>query len=158
MPDALDLFPVQRKHLEALTGELGIMQHARGTVPDPDHGYCTDDVARALVVDLLQARVVGWEKIAPNARRSLGFLVDALDAGQGPWGSETRIRSRGGAVVLVDEPAEHVPPANVVRTDGDRVPRSGSWRGEAEGAMGSPAVVVLDIGPERPVEMPPTSG
>jgi hypothetical protein len=83
MPDALDLFPVQRKHLEALTGELGIMQHARGTVPDPDHGYCTDDVARALVVDLLQARVVGWEKIAPNARRSLGFLVDALDAGQG---------------------------------------------------------------------------
>ncbi len=27
-----------------------------------------------------------------------------------PWGSETPIRSRGGAVVLVDEPAEEIPP------------------------------------------------
>ena len=76
----------------------------------------------------------------------------------GPWGSETRIRSRRGAVVLVDEPAEQIPSANVARTNQHRVRRFGSWRGEAEGAMGSPAVVVLDIGPERPIEMPPTSG
>jgi hypothetical protein len=61
-------------------------------------------------------------------------------------------------VVLVDEPAEQISSANVVRTDGDRVPRFGSWRGEAEGAMGPPAVVVLDIGPKRSIEMPPTSG
>ncbi len=73
-----------------------------------------------------------------------------------PWGSETRIRSRGGAVVLVDQPTEQIPSANVARTDQHRVRRFGSWRGEAEGAMGSPAVVVLDIGPERPIEMPPT--
>ena len=32
-----------------------------------------------------------------------------------PWGSETRIRSCGGAVVLVDEPAEQIPPANISR-------------------------------------------
>ena len=75
-----------------------------------------------------------------------------------PWGSETRIRSRGGAVVLVDQPTEQIPSANVARTDRYRVPRFGSWKGEAEGAMGSPAVAVLDIGPERPIEMPPTSG
>jgi hypothetical protein len=74
------------------------------------------------------------------------------------WGSETGIRSRGGAVILVDQPAKQIPPANFARTDRHRVPRLGSWRGEVEGAMGSPAVVVLDIGPERPIEMPPTSG
>ena len=71
-----------------------------------------------------------------------------------PRGSETRIRSRDGAVVLVDQPTEQIPPTNVARTDGDRVRRFGSWRGEAEGAMESPAVVVLDIRPERPIEMP----
>src|SRR5450759_2193909 len=37
-----------------------------------------------------------------------------------PWGSETRIRSRGGAVVLVDESTEQVPPANIARVDRDR--------------------------------------
>ena len=83
MRDLPIVHPVHREHLEELTGEFGIMQHARGTLADPDHGYCTDDVARALVVDLLQARVVGWEAVATSACRSLAFLVEALDAGQG---------------------------------------------------------------------------
>jgi hypothetical protein len=61
-------------------------------------------------------------------------------------------------VVLVDQPAEQIPSANVARTDRHRVPRLGSWWGEAEGAMRSPAVVMLGVGPERPIEMPPTSG
>ncbi len=74
---------VNREHLEALTGELGILQHARGTKPDRGSGYCTDDVARALVVDLLQSRIAGWQTVAPSARRSLLFLSDAVDAGGG---------------------------------------------------------------------------
>ena len=61
-------------------------------------------------------------------------------------------------MILVDQPAEQIPSANIARTDQHRVPHFGSWWGEAEGAMESPAVVVLDIGPERPIEMPPTSG
>jgi hypothetical protein len=32
-----------------------------------------------------------------------------------PWGSQTPIRSRGRPVVLVDEPAEQVPSADVAR-------------------------------------------
>lgn len=71
-----------------------------------------------------------------------------------PWGSETPIRSRG-AMVLVDEPAEQIPPANIARTDGDRVPRFGQRWGQGEGAMGPGAVVALRVGPEGPVEMPP---
>jgi hypothetical protein len=93
----------------------------------------------------------------PSGRPELAILHRPLFPGT-PWGSETRIRSRHGAVVFVDQPTEQIPSANVARTDGHRVRRFGSWRGEAEGAMGSPAVVVLDRGPERPIEMPLTSG
>jgi hypothetical protein len=73
-------------------------------------------------------------------------------------GSETPIRSRSDAVVLVDEAPEQVPAANIARADRDRVPRFGQRRAEGEGAMGALPVVVLRVGAERPVEMPPTSG
>jgi len=63
------------------------------------------------------------------------------------WGSKTQIRSRGASVVLVDEPAEQVPPANVPRADRDWVRGFGHrWR-EGEPSMGPPAVVVLGVGP-----------
>jgi hypothetical protein len=72
------------------------------------------------------------------------------------WGSETQIRLRRDAVVLVDEPTEQVPPANIERADRDRDGDRGfsQRRGQAEGAMGAPAVVVLSVGPERPVATP----
>lgn len=38
-----------------------------------------------------------------------------------PWGSKTRIRSCGEPVVLADEPAEEIPPADVARVDRDRL-------------------------------------
>jgi hypothetical protein len=37
-------------HLRRLTDAGGIYEHARGTTPRREHGYCVDDVARALVV------------------------------------------------------------------------------------------------------------
>ena len=37
-------------HLITLTDDTGLLQHARFSVPDRSHGYCTDDNARALVV------------------------------------------------------------------------------------------------------------
>jgi hypothetical protein len=58
-------------------------------------------------------------------------------------------------VILVDQPAEQVPMANISRVDWDRLRGLYERSGEAEGAMGSPAVVVLDIRPEHPIEMPP---
>src|ERR1035437_1838580 len=71
------------------------------------------------------------------------------------WGSETRIRSCGEAVILVDESAEQVPAANIARADLDRLcGRCERWS-EAEGAMRPPAVVVLGVGPEGSIEMPP---
>jgi hypothetical protein len=37
-------------HLRRLTDHGGVYEHACLTVPRPEHGYCVDDVARALVV------------------------------------------------------------------------------------------------------------
>jgi hypothetical protein len=37
-------------HLLALTDELGTFEHAFFAAPRPEHGYCTDDMARVLVV------------------------------------------------------------------------------------------------------------
>jgi hypothetical protein len=62
-----------------MTGGLGIFQHAVGPRPDPAHGYCVDDVARALEVDLLHARELGWAAVARSAWRSVHFLEDAFD-------------------------------------------------------------------------------
>jgi glycosyltransferase involved in cell wall biosynthesis len=73
------LYPVNREHLEALTGPLGIWQHAQGIVPDPSLGYCVDDVSRALLVDLLHRHQLGWVTVRDSARRSLRFLEAAFD-------------------------------------------------------------------------------
>jgi hypothetical protein len=72
------LYPVNRSHLARLTDRVGIMQHAVGRQPDPTHGYCTDDVARALIVDLDHGGALGWTTVAASAGRSLDFLQAAF--------------------------------------------------------------------------------
>ena len=84
MPDRL-LFPARRLHLEEMTGRFGIWQHAVGGAPDESFGMCTDDVARALTVDLLQQRTLGWGAVGASARRSLDFLVAASNPVKGSF-------------------------------------------------------------------------
>jgi hypothetical protein len=74
---------VSRAHLEALSNEIGVWQHAVGSVPNPAFGFCTDDVARALVVDVLHARELGWSLVAASGERSLRFLEDAFEPQSG---------------------------------------------------------------------------
>jgi hypothetical protein len=83
MAEQEPLPPVVRDHLDGLTGRHGIYQHARGPEPDPRHGTCTDDVARALVVDVLHAREVGWPAVEASAARSLVYLEEAFDSRTG---------------------------------------------------------------------------
>jgi hypothetical protein len=78
-----ELHPISRRHLDVITGDLGIFQHAIGSRPDPAHGYCVDDVARALEVDLLHARSLGWTAVAGSVRRGLRFIEEAFDAPSG---------------------------------------------------------------------------
>lgn len=37
-------------HIESLTDDVGIFEHCLGDQPRTEHGYCVDDVARALIV------------------------------------------------------------------------------------------------------------
>ena len=71
------VYPVCRSHLEAMTGPLGIWQHALGSNPDPAHGTCTDDVSRALLVDLAHAEAIGWPRVRTSAWRALEYLAAA---------------------------------------------------------------------------------
>jgi hypothetical protein len=81
--DIEPLYPVSRRHLETLTDATGIMQHAVGRRPNPEHGYCTDDVSRSLAVDLLHRRQLGWAAVSESAWRSYRFLVDAFETSTG---------------------------------------------------------------------------
>ncbi|HPL62566.1 MAG TPA: hypothetical protein PK587_02260 [Syntrophales bacterium] len=57
-------------HLFALTDDTGILQHARYTVPRRDHGYCTDDNARALT-----AASVAFSLMPMPSRSDLRILL-----------------------------------------------------------------------------------
>jgi glycosyltransferase involved in cell wall biosynthesis len=74
---------VVRIHFDELADRDGFFQHAVGRRPDPRHGYCTDDVARALLVDLRHAAVAPSAALAASMRRWLAFLEDAFDPASG---------------------------------------------------------------------------
>ncbi|HZS88165.1 MAG TPA: hypothetical protein VFE42_11835 [Chloroflexota bacterium] len=68
-------FPALRlDHLQRLTDETGVMQHALYSVPDPLHGYSIDDQARALIAVLAHARLAGDALPPPAAYTYLSYL------------------------------------------------------------------------------------
>jgi hypothetical protein len=65
-------------HLISMTNERGTFEHALFSEPRPEHGFCTDDMARVLVV---ASREREPEAAVRNlALISLRFLQGALDA------------------------------------------------------------------------------
>jgi hypothetical protein len=63
-------------HLDSLTDEHGLFEHALYAVPRREHGYCVDDVARALVVTCREARP---DAVVRRLRdRYLEFVLAAL--------------------------------------------------------------------------------
>jgi hypothetical protein len=80
--DAVPPFPAPRfDHLSALTGPIGIWEHARYTTPRTAHGLCTDDNARALIV--LSRDTTRSEELDLLADRYLRFVLDARIEGGG---------------------------------------------------------------------------
>lgn len=73
--DSLDM-----RHLLCLSDEVGLLEHALGAAPRLDHGYCVDDVARAVV--LLCREPSPSAVVTELAGRYTVFLVRA----QGPDG------------------------------------------------------------------------
>jgi hypothetical protein len=65
------------RHLQHLTDDRGILEHARGTQPLLSHGYCTDDNARLLVVCARDRdSTPGATELGRIAAR---FVIDAQD-------------------------------------------------------------------------------
>jgi glycosyltransferase involved in cell wall biosynthesis len=64
-------------HLLTMVDDVGIVQHADGSVPQRASGYCTDDVARLAIVALGLAQTTGGEIHQRILARSLAFLRHA---------------------------------------------------------------------------------
>ena len=45
--------PIKLNHLQTMTDNTGMLQHARYSIPDRSNGYCTDDNARALLLSVM---------------------------------------------------------------------------------------------------------
>jgi glycosyltransferase involved in cell wall biosynthesis len=75
---------IDLSHLRRLTDSTGILQHAVYFVPNRDHGYCTDDNARALIVTTLaEPHLPGGSGLAELNVRYLAFLQHAFDRKRG---------------------------------------------------------------------------
>lgn len=80
----MQLFPgleVGLDHVWRLSDGVGVLQHARQSTPDPAHGYCTDDNARALVAVLRACDLLidQSEECEAAGQRYLNFLGHAFN-------------------------------------------------------------------------------
>jgi glycosyltransferase involved in cell wall biosynthesis len=71
------------RHLRIMTDDTGLLQHCRYTTPDRNHGYCTDDNGRALIVTAMHWTQTRDERILPLMQKYLSFVAHALDARTG---------------------------------------------------------------------------
>ena len=77
----LHLTSLHSGHVLTLVDDVGIVQHAYGSVPNRDSGYCVDDVARLAVVSLSLARRADAQTWTSILYRALAFLHAATGDG-----------------------------------------------------------------------------
>jgi hypothetical protein len=80
-PQAEHASGLDLRHLLRMSDEVGLLEHAMGAVPRMEHGYCVDDVARAVV--LLCREPSPSAEVAALAARFTMFLVRAQELGGG---------------------------------------------------------------------------
>lgn len=77
-------FPaIDFRQIQRLTDDTGILQHAIYNIPDPNHGYCIDDNARALIAGLMIARHCDCDESTVPIHRYLSFLTYAFNSVEG---------------------------------------------------------------------------
>jgi glycosyltransferase involved in cell wall biosynthesis len=80
----LEMPKLKFDHLLRLTDDVGVLQHARGIVPNRTHGYCTDDNARALIAVLMaQDLDANDRELLELGCRYLSFLRHAFNEKEG---------------------------------------------------------------------------
>lgn len=85
---AMELPSLKLNHLLSLTDDTGILQHAKYAIANRDHGYCTDDNARALIFALqakqiFQATDIESAHLNTLGNRYLSFLLHAFNEENG---------------------------------------------------------------------------
>ena len=82
-------------HLCRLSTAKGVFEHCDGLMPRPECGYCTDDVARALVAVAREPTGTGGDErtLAALARAYLAFLVEAY-RGSGRFANRRHLGGR----------------------------------------------------------------
>lgn len=81
--DEQPISKVDMAHLQRLSDDVGIFQHAIGATPDRRHGYCTDDNARALIAALMHTQQTNDQSLLSNADTYLSFLHHAMNENTG---------------------------------------------------------------------------
>jgi hypothetical protein len=67
-------------HIFRLTDDTGIMQHSKYSLPDPNHGYTTDDNARALIMALMLYERYEKKKYLDLVYRYSSFILSAQNS------------------------------------------------------------------------------
>lgn len=78
------------RHLVALTDQFGTFEHARYAEPRREDGYCTDDIARLLVIALREPTPT------PQLRQLARGAFQFVTAAQGPTGNTRNRRTATG--------------------------------------------------------------
>jgi hypothetical protein len=115
--------PPRYHHLQRLTDRIGVLEHARYDVPRTSHGYCVDDVARALLVTVHEPEQT--DALRGMSSTYLRFLQRAID----PTGLAHNHMAANG--MWTDEPA------------------MGDWWGRAVWASGVSSIHAADASTRR---------
>lgn len=80
-----ELPEIKFAHLKIMTDDTGMFQHATYTIPNREHGYCTDDNARAMVVTAMAGKLSSTNNVWLESFSSiyLSFLHDAYNEENG---------------------------------------------------------------------------
>ncbi len=65
---------IKMDHFLRLTDDTGILQHSIFSIPDRNHGYCTDDNARALIVSAMYTKLRNDNSLDDHIDRFFSFL------------------------------------------------------------------------------------
>jgi glycosyltransferase involved in cell wall biosynthesis len=81
----LDLPILRLDHLLNMTDSTGIFQHASYTIPNFEHGYCTDDNARALILAVLLEELGNESPLVVRAANTYAAFVNASFDNEHGW-------------------------------------------------------------------------
>lgn len=79
----MQLPEINLQHLRVMTDDTGMLQHSYFCVPNWEHGYCTDDNARALIAVSMYYNLRKDDSVLLLIKRYLAFLYNAFNVQTG---------------------------------------------------------------------------